>query len=177
MDTINVNREGNDGTRSSRQAIVPQKQFFCDGRLTGFMVSLYDYENDNRLHPYIQVWKRSRTNTQLYIIVGQYQLNDHDITQKNGYFLANVTLSGNDRIPFKPGNIIGYYHPPSPRYRVSSVDVNGYTTYTISTRSPLSSFNIDEDVDGVDNEKQPLIETSYGNEYIHILTVVGSFVT
>ena len=168
IDTVNVNREGNSGTGSSKQAIVPQKQFFCNGRLTGFLISLHDYENDNQLNPYIQVWRRSRTDLDSFDIVGQYQLHDDEITQRSGYFLANVSLSGNDTILFQPGYVIGYYHPPSPRYRVNSVDVNGFTTYTTDSRSPLNSFNI-KNADNVNSEKQPLIETSYGKEHIQIL--------
>jgi len=171
VDTVNVNRERNSGIGSSRQAIVPQTRFFCSGRLNGFLISLYDYENDNQLNPYIQVWKGSRTDLDLYNIVGQYQLRDDEITRKNGYFLANVSLTGNDRILFKPGHVIGYYHPPSSRYRVGSIDVNGYTTYSINAQSPLNSFNI-ENADDVNNEKQPLINPSYGNKYAQILHVV-----
>ena len=161
MDTVIVDREGSFGAGSSRQVIVPQSNFFCNGRLTGFVVSLYDYENDNQFLPHIQVWRRSRNSSSLYKLIGQVQPKDDEIIQRRGYFLANVTLSVNDRIQFQPGDAIGYYHPPSPRYRVGNTNVDGYTTLIINAQSPLSSFNI-EDADDVDNNRRPLIETRYG---------------
>jgi len=93
MDTVIVDREGSFGAGSSRQVIVPQSNFFCNGRLTGFVVSLYDYENDNQFLPHIQVWRRSRNSSSLYKLIGQVQPKDDEIIQRRGYFLANVTLS------------------------------------------------------------------------------------
>ena len=112
-------------------------------------------------YPYIQVWHN--LSSDLYILVGQYLLQESDISRRQNYYLANATLHGGNRIEFQSGNVIGYYHPSSPCYRVGSVEnTRGYTTYSVDSRSPLNMLNIRRSSLSVNQEERPLIQALYG---------------
>lgn len=155
---------------TSSQMILPQTYFFCNGRITGFIVSLNEDDNDDVEYPYIQVWRN--VNSSLYTLVGQYQLQESDIRRKQSYFIANAVLSGTNRIEFQSRDIIGYYHPPEPRYRVWSVEnTRGYTIYGVNTRFPLNMFIIRSTSNSlsVSRNERPLIQALYGNRYTNII--------
>ena len=136
VDDIDVQKQGNSGMGSSRQMIVPQAYFYCSGRINGFMVSLNQDDEDDVGYPYIQVWRQLNSDT--YTLVGQYQLQRNDISRRQDYHLANITLSGTNRIEFQPNDTIGYYHPSRPPYRVYNIEnIRGYTIYSVITHVPL----------------------------------------
>ena len=147
---------------SSEQMIVPQAYFFCNGRINGFIVSLgLDGDNDNIEYPHIQVWHN--VNSDLYALVGHYQLQESDISRQQDYYLANVMLNGTNKIEFQSNDVIGYYHPSQPRYRVwNAENAKGYTIYSINTDSSLSILNTRHNSLSVAQEEQPLIQALYG---------------
>ena len=144
--------------------IVPQTHFFCNGRINGFIVSL-NLDDDNDVeNPYIQVW-HSLSDLDIYILIGQYQLQESDISRirRENYYLANATLSGGNRIEFQSGDVIGYFHPSSPRYRVWSIEnARGYTTYSVNSQSPLNMLNVRDDSFSENQDDRPLIQALFG---------------
>ena len=162
VDSFDVQKEGDSQMGNSRQMIVPQPYFFCDGRINGLIVSL-DLDDDNDVeYPYIQVWRNF--SSMVYTLVGQYQLQEDDISRRQNYYLANVTLTGANRIEFQSGDVIGYYHPSRPRYLVWSVEnIRGYTIHSVSSQFPFDMFNISRDSRlSVSQDERPLIQALYG---------------
>ena len=143
--------------------IVPQTYFSCNGRINGFIVSLSLDDNDDVQYPHIQVWRN--VDPGLYNLVGQYHLQESDISRKQDYYLANVTLNGVNRIEFQSGDVIGYHHPSEPRYRVWNIEnTRGYSIYIIDTRYPLSTLNIRGTSHlNVRQDRRPMIQVIYGN--------------
>ena len=156
--------------------IVPRSSFSCNGRVTGFLISL-ESDSSSGSYPSVQVW-HPISSTEYTRVDTECELTDSDISMMrdgngNDYYLGNVSCTGNNRIEFQSGDVIGYHHGSSVLYRLWSIDTNGYTTYHHDTSSPLNTFNInDNDVSSTDNS-QPLIEVMYGK--INTLTLVMEF--
>ncbi|XP_065899134.1 uncharacterized protein [Dysidea avara] len=156
FDTVNVQQQGSDRLNTGHRVIVPSSNFNCNGRITGYMVSLNQDDDEEGDYPRIQVW-RPEAGSQVYNRIDQYTLSQNDINRRNNYYLANVAFTGSSRIEFQSGDIIGYYQPSDPRYTVWSVQTSGYNSYSLSGRSSttfsLNSANNDEG-------RQPLIQVS-----------------
>ena len=157
--------------------VVPNSAFSCNGRVTGYLISLESASSSGG-YPSVQVWHRTRsTHAQYTRVDTECPLTDSDISMmrdrnENDYYLGNVSCTGNNRIHFQSGDVIGYHHGSSVLYRLWSIDAIGYITYYCDVSSPLSTFNIDSDTDK-DGEKQPLIQVMYGK--INTLTHVKEF--
>ena len=75
------------------------------------------------------------------------------------YYLGNVTCTGDNRIEFQSGDVIGYYHGNEVRYQLWSIGTMGYTSYSRDEESPPNIFN----TNNVDSDtSQPLIQVLYG---------------
>ena len=144
--------------------IVPSSVFTCNGRVTGYLISLESASSSGG-YPSVQVWHT--TSSTMYTRVDtECALTGNDISRmedRNGdeYYLGNVTCTGNNRIEFQSGDIIGYHHGSSVLYRLWNIDANGYTSYHRDVSSPLNTFNTDSN-DDTDSDKQPLIQLMYG---------------
>ena len=160
VDNFDVQKEGDFTMGNSRQMIVPQMYFLCNGRINGFIVSL-NLDDDNDVeYPYIQVWHNL---SGIYVLVGQYQLQESDISRTENYYLASASLNGGNRIEFQSGDVIGYFHPPNPRYRVWSIEnARGYTTYSVDSQSPLKMLNIRRGSFSENQGDRPLIQALFG---------------
>ena len=165
MNHFDVQKEGNSKMGSSEQMIVPQAYFFCNGRINGLTVSLdLDGDNDNIEYPHIQVWRN--VSSDLYILVGHYQLQESDISRKRDYYLANVMLNVTNRIEFQSNDVIGYYHPSQPRYRVWNVEnAKGYSIYSVNTDSSLKMLSTRHSGLNMAEDERPLIQALYGKIY------------
>ena len=165
MDTINVQREGTDGVRNNRYIIVPRSNFSCNGRITGYMVSLNqnDDEFDECNFPSILVWRPMNDEAAMYSISHTYSLSrSDDINRMGSYYFATIVFTGSDRIEFQSGDVIGYRHRSSPCYTVWSIATAGYTSYfddsnTININSASQEFN-----------RQPLIQVVFGMIYLQL---------
>ena len=71
-----------------------------------------------------------------------------------------MTCTGDNRIEFQSGDVIGYYHPNEVRYRLWTIETIEYTSYSRDEGSPPTVFNINN-VDNSDTS-QPLIQVLYG---------------
>ena len=157
IDMVNVQQQGNSQVNANSQVVVPRSRFSCNGRLTGYLVSL-NHDNAGDEYPHIEIWRLDRP---FYVKISEYVLTEGDITEMNNYYFANVSFDTSEATQLQPGDFIGYYHPPSPRYTVWSVDTAGYVSYIISTRRLFGNLIATGILDSVNNT-QPLIQILYG---------------
>ena len=164
VDTVNVRKRGDNSASTTRQVIVPNSAFSCNGRVTGYLISLQS-DSSSGGYPSVQVWHPT-SSTQYTRVDTECALTASDIsmmTDDNGdeYYFGNFSCTGNNRIEFQSGDIIGYHHGSPVRYKLWNIDANGYTSYYLDTNSPLNTFNINhKDIDSID--EQPLIQVMYG---------------
>ena len=162
MDVVNVQQRGNNRLNANSQVLVPRSTFYCIGRLTGYLISL-DQESNGDDYPHIEIWRPvtpSRSDP-TYIKLSEYVLTENDITEMNNYYFANVSFAINETTQLRPGDVIGYYQPPSSRYTVWSVNTAGYISYIISTGT-FQTYIYASDVLNTVNGRQPLIQVLYG---------------
>ena len=172
VDTVNVRQKGDYSASSDSQVIVPNSAFSCNGRVTGYLISLESASSSGG-YPSVQVWHP--TSSTGYIRVDtECPLTDSDIsrmTDGNGddYYLGNISCTGNNRIEFQSGDVIGYHHGSPVRYQLWNIETNQYTSYRRTGRSsPLNIFNTNNA--DYDLNEQPLIQIMYGksNTYVRI---------
>ena len=160
VDTVNVRQEGTNAESTTRQVIVPRNEFSCNGRITGYLISL---ESDSSSGGYtsVQVWHP--TSSTVYTRVDtECALTANDISRMTDeYYLGNVSCNGNDRIEFQSGDVIGYHQGDELRYRLWTVGNMDYTTYYRDASNPRNSFNINNN-DVASENRQPLIQIMYG---------------
>ena len=161
MDTVNAEQEGTNHLVWGLYVVVPRSNFSCNGRITGYMVSL-DQDNDEDCdNPRILIWRPSNTEQTTYNIQNSYTLSGGDISVMGSYYYADVTFERNERIEFQSGDVIGYQHRFNPCYRVWSIQTEGYTAY--------SSFFNTIDINGtsvfVNSDRQPLIHVIFGKKH------------
>ena len=141
--------------------IVPESDFSCNGRITGYLISL-EAASSSGDYPIVQVWHP--TSSTVYTRVDtECPLTENDISRmRNGdeYYLGNVSCTGNNRIEFQSGDVIGYYHANEVRYRLWNIGTVGYTSYIRDEDSPPNTFSINNVDDS--QTRQPLIQVLYG---------------
>ena len=172
MDTVNVQQQGSDRLSSSNlYVIVPRSNFSCDGRITGYMASLNQINNDDDdenscNNPRIIVWQPLNTERTMFSFRNRYTLSNSDITRVEDYYFADVSFTGDDRIEFQSGDVIGYQHRSSPCYTIWNIRTAGYVSYSIGVI--LGSINIDGSFTTATTDRQPLIQVIFGMEYITV---------
>ena len=68
----------------------------------------------------------------IYNKTGEIQLHsEYQVTEGYNNFEATTILTGEKRLEFQPGDVIGYYQPPQSRYRVLGIDNMGYVLVPI----------------------------------------------
>ena len=147
------------------QVIVPRSTFSCNGRLTGYLISL-DKDDKRNNYPSIEVWHPvtailSGEPISTYVKLSEYVLTESDITDVNDYYLANVSFDINETTQFQPGDVIGYYHPHRPRYTIWSINSPGYTSFRVTT-DIFGMVTYVTDISDTNNNRQPLIKVLYG---------------
>ena len=167
FDTVNVRQRGN-RQFGNGQVIVPRSNFTCNGRVTGYVISL-ESVGDSGGYPSVQVWHH--INSSFYIRVHtECPITGDDIelvtgSQSGGgndYYLGAVSCTEKNRIEFQSGDVIGYHQGDSVLYQLWSINSNVYISYHRDANSPLNTFDISND-DGLSaNAQQPLIQVMYG---------------
>ena len=158
-DRVNVRQRGNNTIGRDRLAIIPRLNFTCNGRITGIRARVWLNDSRNQ-YPIFQVWRAASNGSTVYNRIGQIQLrSDSQVTRpNNGYRVANIVLT-NNKIEVQSGDVIGYYHPLVPRYRVLTIPTDGYVLYQFSgSPESVSRSNIIQN----DNNRQPLIQFTIG---------------
>ena len=173
VDLVNVNQQGTDlfstGILLGNQVIVPMTAFSCNGIITGYLISL-QYDSRQNGNSTIQVFHP--TSSSSYSEVHEYTLQDSDITDMGDYHLANVSLTGSDRVEVQSGDIIGYYIRNTPRYNIWNIETMGYTSYTRALGAPSGSFTI---VNSGTASRQPLIQVTFGKVFVLYLYICNKY--
>ena len=159
-DSVNVQQGGNNAIGGDRLAIIPHLNFTCIGRITNVRGRLW-FEEARSNYPSFQVWWASTIGLTSYNKINEVQLqSDDQVTRgSNNYWEANITLTGDNIIEVQSGDIVGYYHPPDARYRVSTIQTVGYILYQFSG-SP-ESVDLNNNIAN-DDSRQPLIQFAIG---------------
>ena len=165
MDTVNVQQQGRNRLSNNRYVIVPNSNFSCNGRITGYVVSLRqeveDIYDDGALDcglTSILIWSPLNTERTVYQIRSTYTLDvDNDINSN----IATKIFTGNNRIEFQSGDVIGYRHRSNACYRVWNIETTGYISYTDSSIND-EMINIADGSADVNTNRQPLIQVTFG---------------
>ena len=179
MDTVDVQQRGNGQLMNENlNVIVPKSSFSCNGRITGYMVSLdrqvEEIEEDECNFPSILVWRPLNIEqTTTYHIVNTYTLsrNDDIDRENNNYYFGDITLNGNDRIEVQPDDVMGYRHRSRACYTVWSNEAANYTSYSINDISD-NTINISDSSMTSDSNLQPLIQVDFGMIASYIIIMV-----
>ena len=157
---VDVQQRGNNQINANSQVIIPRSSFSCNGRLTGYLVSLNQYST-GRNYPHIQMWRLLFEHRSGYIRINDYVLTERDIIKMGNYYFANVSFTINEATQIQFGDFIGYYQPPSPRYTVWSINTTSYVSFNVTTEEYRDSI-ITKGVLNYVNNSQPLIQVLYG---------------
>ena len=148
------------------QVIVPKSDFSCNGRVTGYLVSLKQQNRNSNNFPSIQVWhptsptEYTRVNTECALTASDISMMAD--SREDDYYLGNVSCTGSNRIEFQTGDVIGYRQDNPIRYLVWNINANGYTSYHNNANRQTSTFNINESFVTSTGDTQPLIQMIYG---------------
>ena len=158
-DDIDVQQRGDNAIGRNRLAIIPRLNFTCNGRITSIRARV-NYDSDRNQYPYFQVWRAESAVSTIYRRISQVQLqSDNQVTMgSNNYREANIDLT-NNAIEVQSGDVVGYYHPSNSRYRVRTIETNGYILYRFSGSS--NSVDLSNNI-GNDNNRQPMIRFTIG---------------
>ena len=158
-DNVDVRQDGSTQIGRNRLAIIPQLNFTCNGSITSIRARVR-FENARSNFPFFQLWRLSSTNSTTYNKIGEVQLkSDDQVTGSGTYQTANIILTDNNTIKIHSGDVVGYYHPSDARYRVRTMQTNGYILYQFSG-SP-ESVNLSNNIYNYD-QRQPLIQFTIG---------------
>ena len=149
---------------ANRTVIVPRLNFTCNGRITNIRVRIDSAteifpDNTGTNLPYIQVWRQSPTSQLNYSLVDKVQIQSDHLNTQLTYLEAIIPLTGNDRIQFLSGDVIGFYNPPDSGYVTRDIQTTGYVFY-VFVGSNASSFNLSAGI--MSDRKQPLIQFTLG---------------
>ena len=159
-DSVDIQQNGDGELEHNRITIIPRLNFTCNGRITIIRARVRRPENRNN-PSFFQIWRPSSTSSTVYNRIGEVQLSDDQVTGSGEYRTANVILIGSDKIEVQSGDVVGYYRQGGARYRVRTIQTDGYILYEFDgSRAPTSV-----DLNNADrhmNDRQPLIEYIIG---------------
>ena len=169
-----VNQRGQVSIDSGRQVIVPSTKFYCNGRITNIAVSM-EFIPSGSSFSIFQVWCPVSPLSSSYTIIGEVQLPAGDLvgSSSTGYCFASLAVNGNSQIEFQSGDVIGYYQPTDPRFKIWNIQTSGYTSYSNTITSSSTSIDTNS-VNSIENDRQPLIEVTFGKNTNIILSHVAS---
>lgn len=146
---------------SGRQVIVPNATFNCNGRIINVMASML-FAGLASNFPLFQVWRPTSLNSSTYNKIDEVKLPPGNrIGGISGYYSTSLSLNSSSQIEFQSGDVIGYYQPSIPQRLIWNLQTSGYTSYSNTASSPLTSIDTDN-VDNAEANRQPLIEVTYG---------------
>ncbi|XP_065903516.1 CUB and sushi domain-containing protein 1-like isoform X2 [Dysidea avara] len=169
---VNVYQGGDDQLRVDRQVIIPYVNCSnSDGRITHITASL-SLNNNASEYPSFQVWRPMSDDPSVYERIGdEIVLEDSEVRAMDGYWLAEIVVSDNERIEFKSGDVIGCYHPSNVRYQVNTISGNGSSvhdcdggnmTIVIASGDDANTVSVNTNSgDCIANPQQPLIQVLF----------------
>ena len=159
--SINVYQGGDDQLRVDRQVIIPYVNCSnSDGRITHITASL-SLNNSGSEYPSFQVWRPMSGDPSVYERIGdEIVLEDSEVRAMDGYWLAEIVVSDNERIEFKSGDVIGCYHPSNVRYQVNTISGNGSNVHDCDGGNMTTVNTSSESC--IENIQQPLLQILFG---------------
>ncbi|XP_065904304.1 receptor-type tyrosine-protein phosphatase delta-like isoform X2 [Dysidea avara] len=155
-----------------RTVIVPRLNFTCNGRITNIRVRVETRTGTN--FPSIQVWRLTPT-PELYSLVDQVQIQSSHINNQLANQEAIISLTGNNRIQFLSGDVIGFYNPPNSRYVFEDIETPGYVYY-VFVGSSASSLNL-LDTSLTPDLRHPLIQFTLDIQCNNLTTPSNGVIT
>ena len=99
-----------------------------------------DFRSGYTSLPEFQVWRPLSPDSNEYSKIGQVKFQT-GTPIVNNYYASSVLLTGNDQIKFQSGDVIGYYQPNTPFFRISNIINEDYASY-YSSYDNLTTTNI-----------------------------------
>ena len=108
---VNVQQQGDVQLHTNIQVMIPISNTSCNGRITGFMMSLSQEQNGSDYLRF-EVWSPTTISSEVYEMTAEYVLAEHDIKDMGKYHFANVSFVENETIKFEKGIIllVSIYH-------------------------------------------------------------------
>ena len=172
IEKVDIQQDGGNQLSCNRLGILPSLNFTCNGTISGIMTGVMKIFDENKTDfPYFQVWRPSSNNSMAYTNIGKVQLQESQVSHciNNSYCYANIILTGNDRIEFQSGDVVGYYHPNSTRYRISTIPTDVYLQYCLTLSSSSLSVSL-SNANASDDFQLPLIQFVIGKKYCTCVT-------
>ena len=140
--------------------IVPNARFNCNGRITNVAASMKGWSGATN-NPLFEVW-RPYIYSGSYMKIGEVHFSAGSLkgVGQGSYYYANISLNSSSQIEFQSGVVIGYYQPSNACLKWN-IQTSGYTSYSNTVTSPLTSIDINN-VDNIETDRQPLIELTFG---------------
>ena len=161
-DSVDILVNGNNEIDHDKQAIIPQFNFACNGRITSIRAKVR-FNNANNNYPYFQVWRPVSIGSMIYNKTGEVQLeSDYQVTGDGDHRLAIIILTDNNTIEVQSGDVVGFYHSSKSRYQVRTRNTDGYILYQFDGSSNSNSIDLGN-VESNINRRQPMIQFSIGN--------------
>ena len=107
------------------------------------------------------MWRPSSNSSTIYNKIGKVQLSDDQVTGSDKYRTANIILTGSDKTEVQSGDVVGYYRESYARYRLRTIQTDGYILYEFDGSNTPTSVDLNN-ADRHVNEQQPLIEFIIG---------------
>ena len=129
-DYVDIQQHGDVVIGSNILAIIPRLNFTCNSRITSIKARMI-FNNSSSNYPSFQVWRPASVGSTMYNKIGEVQLQSDDQLSvvNNVIRITNITLTGNDTMEVQSGDVVGYYHPPDARLRVTSRRTDQYRVY------------------------------------------------
>ena len=167
-DSVDIQQGGSNQIGRNRLAIIPRLNFTRNVRITSIRARV-QFDNNRIEYPFFQIWRPSSTDPLVHNKIGEVQLKDNQVFLDNGNFrVANITLTGNNTKEVQSGDVVGYYHPPDARYRVRTIQTDGYILYQFS--GSHESVDLNNIID-INDRRQPLIQFTIGKRYIQFIII------
>ena len=143
-----------------RQVIVPNATFNCNGRITNVVASMSWFGATS--YPLFQVWRPILLLLGKYIKIDEVQLSAGKliVSDQASYYFVTMSLNSSSQIEVHAGDVIGYYQP-SNSCQLWNIQRSGYTSYSNTTTSPLTSIDTNI-VSNIETDCQPLIKVMCG---------------
>ena len=171
IDEVNIQGRSDNEINPGRLAIVPHLNFNCNGRITSIRARTTGPNEGRNDYPYFQIWRPSSSGSTMYNRVSQVQSQSNQIFRQSVLAIINITLTGDDRIEFQSGDVIGYYHPSDILYDVRTIKTDGYVQYEFDGSPTLTSVDLSTVVDDhITDQRQPLIQFTIGEPYNYMAT-------
>ena len=171
-DSVDIQQDGQDQITYETTAVIPRLNFTCNGRITVIRARVIREGRDN--FSFFQVWRPSSTSSTTYNRVGEVQLSHDQVTGSGTYRTATIILTDNNRIEVQSGDVVGYYRESFSRYRLRTIQTDGYIQYEFDGTNAPTSVNLNN-ANRFRNRQQPLIEFIIGKCVYFSLLFKGYF--